>query len=115
MRVRAHRVISVSRACASAIGVGLGPGEEAIVLASGSSNGVNSSRFGPTPERLERRNKFGGNWALGPANLLSARRVKALGTRGSRTLLTAFQIVRESARCCSAPRRKLRTGRSDAS
>ena len=53
----AHRVVCVSGSLRRrAIDLGLVGAEKAIVLASGSANGVDLSRFSPTPERLDSTN-----------------------------------------------------------
>jgi len=60
----AHRVICVSKSVReSAIASGLTSPERAVVFGSGSSNGVDASRFAPTPKVMKRaamlRSKFG--------------------------------------------------------
>jgi glycosyltransferase involved in cell wall biosynthesis len=60
----AHRVVCVSQSVREkAIAFGLAPPERTVIFGSGSCNGVDTSRFAATPERMERaaglRCKFG--------------------------------------------------------
>ena len=92
----AHRVISVSPSLRQrAIELGLVPARKAIVLASGSSNGVNSSRFGPTPERLEKAKQIRRKLGIGAGQPVVGFTGRFTRDKGVPELLTAFQIVRE--------------------
>ena len=92
----AHRVICVSPSLRQrAIDLGLVPARKAIVLASGSSNGVDASRFGPTPERLEKAKQIRGKLGIGAGQPVVGFIGRFTRDKGVPELLTAFQIVRE--------------------
>ncbi|MHB8486128.1 MAG: glycosyltransferase family 4 protein [Candidatus Acidiferrales bacterium] len=93
----AHRVICVSESLRQeAIASGVVASDQAIVLGAGSSNGVDVSRFAPTPERLRQASAL--RTSLGIARDAAVAGFVGRFTRdkGIQDLLQAFSRLRES-------------------
>ena len=92
----AHRVICVSPSLRQrAVELGVVSPEKAIVLASGSSNGVDASRFSPTSERLA--NAAGARCQLGldPHCAVIGYVGRLTSAKGVPELMAAFRLVRQ--------------------
>jgi glycosyltransferase involved in cell wall biosynthesis len=92
----AHRVICVSPSLRQrAIELGLVSAEKAIVLGSGSSNGVNASRFAPTAEKLEKTSQLRRTLGLAPSQPVIGFIGRFTRDKGMPELVAAFRSVRE--------------------
>lgn len=92
----AHRVICVSPSLRlRAIELGLVSTEKAIVLGSGSSNGVNASRFAPTAEKLEKASQLRRTLGLAPGQPVIGFIGRFTRDKGMPELVAAFRLVRE--------------------
>jgi glycosyltransferase involved in cell wall biosynthesis len=94
--VCAHRVICVSPSLRQrVVNLGLVPAEKAVVLASGSSNGVDPSRFAPTIEKLEKASHIRRTLGIEPGQPVIGFAGRFTRDKGVPELLTAFHLVRE--------------------
>jgi glycosyltransferase involved in cell wall biosynthesis len=92
----AHRVICVSPSLRQlAVGLGLVSARKAVVLASGSSNGVDPARFAPTPRKLEKASHIRQTLGIGSGQPVIGFAGRFTRDKGVLELLTAFQLVRE--------------------
>jgi glycosyltransferase involved in cell wall biosynthesis len=92
----AHRVLCVSPSLLQrAIELRLVPAKKAMVLAFGSSNGVDPSRFEPTPERLEEAKKIRSELGIENDQPVIGFIGRFTRDKGIPELLAAFQLVRE--------------------
>ena len=92
----AHRVICVSPSLRRrAVELGLVPPEKAIVLASGSSNGVDPSRFLPTAERLAKAAEFRRRHGLEHHHRVIGYVGRFTRDKGLPELMAAFRLVRQ--------------------
>jgi glycosyltransferase involved in cell wall biosynthesis len=92
----AHRVICVSPSLRQrVVKLGLVSGEKAVVLASGSSNGVDPSRFALTTEKLEKASHLRRTLGIGPGQPVIGFVGRFTRDKGVPELLAAFQLVRE--------------------
>ena len=71
------------------------PAKKAVVLAFGSSNGVDPSRFEPTPERLEEAKKIRSELGIETDQPVIGFIGRFTRDKGIPELLAAFQLVRE--------------------
>jgi glycosyltransferase involved in cell wall biosynthesis len=94
--VCAHRVICVSPSLRQrVIKMGLVSAEKAVVLASGSSNGVDASRFAPTPEKLEKASQIRRALGIMPGQPVIGFTGRFTRDKGVPELIAAFQSVRK--------------------
>jgi glycosyltransferase involved in cell wall biosynthesis len=92
----AHRVICVSPSLRQlAVRLGLVSGDKAVVLASGSSNGIDPSRFAPTPQKTEQASHIRQTLGIKPGQPVIGFAGRFTRDKGVPELLTAFQRVRE--------------------
>lgn len=92
----AHRVICVSPSLQQrVVRLGLVSAEKAVVLACGSSNGVDPLRFEPTPERLEEAHKIRRALGIETDQPVIGFIGRFTRDKGLPELLVAFQLVRE--------------------
>lgn len=92
----AHRVICVSPSLRQrAVELGVVSPEKAIVLASGSSNGVDASRFSPTPERLANAAEVRCHLGLDPHCAVIGYVGRFTSAKGVPELMAAFRLVRQ--------------------
>lgn len=93
----AHRVICVSPSLRQrAVELGLVLPEKTIVLASGSSNGVDPSRFSPTPERLADAAEVRRRLGIDPYRPVIGYVGRLTSDKGIPELIAAFRLVRQS-------------------
>ena len=93
----AHRVICVSPSLRQrAVELGLVRAEKAIVLGSGSSNGVDLSRFAPTPDRITEAAAIHRRLHLETSCAVIGYVGRLTRDKGLPELLRAFQRVKES-------------------
>ena len=91
----AHRVVCVSPSLRRrAVELGLVQSEKTIVLGSGSSNGIDCSRFVPTSETIARANRIGCRLGIEPGNPVVGYVGRFTRDKGIPELLTAFRLVR---------------------
>jgi glycosyltransferase involved in cell wall biosynthesis len=92
----AHRVICVSPSLRQrAVELGVVPPGKAIVLASGSSNGVDPSRFSPTPQRLASAAEVRSRLGIDPHRAVIGYIGRLTTDKGLPELMTAFRLVRQ--------------------
>jgi glycosyltransferase involved in cell wall biosynthesis len=92
----AHRVICVSPSLRQlVVKLGLVPADKAVVLASGSSNGIDPSRFAPTQQKLEQASHIRRTLGIEPGQPVIGFAGRVTRDKGVPELLTAFQLVRE--------------------
>jgi glycosyltransferase involved in cell wall biosynthesis len=93
----AHRVICVSPSLRRrAVELGLVLPEKAIVLASGSSNGVDPSRFFPTADRLAKAAEIRRQHRIGPHDAIIGYVGRFTSDKGVPELMAAFRLLRRS-------------------
>ena len=93
----AHRVICVSLSLRQrAVELGVVPPEKTIVLASGSSNGVDPSRFSSTPERLADAAEVRRRLGIDPYRPVIGYVGRLTSDKGIPELIAAFRLVRQS-------------------
>jgi len=93
----AHRVICVSPSLRRrAVELGLVPPKKAIVLASGSSNGVDPSRFLPTVERLAKAAEIRRQHGIGSHNAIIGYVGRFTSDKGVPELMAAFRLLRQN-------------------
>ena len=91
----AHRVICVSPSLRQrAVELGVVPLRKAIVLASGSSNGVDPSRFSPTPERLANAATVRRQLGIDPHRAVIGFVGRLTSDKGVPELVAAFRLLR---------------------
>ena len=92
----AHRVICVSLSLRQrAVELGVVPPEKTIVLASGSSNGVDPYRFSSTPERLADAAAVRRRLGIDPYRAVIGYVGRLTSDKGVPELMTAFGLVRQ--------------------
>ena len=92
----AHRVICVSPSLRQrAVELGVVPPEKTIVLASGSSNGVDPSRFSSTPERLADAAEVRRRLSIDSYRAVIGYVGRLTSDKGVAELMTAFGLVRQ--------------------
>ena len=92
----AHRVICVSPSLRQlVVNLGLVSAEKAVVLASGSSNGVDPSHFVPTPQKLEKASHIRQTLGIEAGQPVIGFAGRFTRDKGVPELLTAFQLVRK--------------------
>jgi glycosyltransferase involved in cell wall biosynthesis len=92
----AHRVICVSPSLRQlAVNLGLVSAKKAVVLGSGSSNGVDAERFAPTPHKLEKASDIRQTLGIKLGQPVIGFAGRFTRDKGVPALLAAFQLVRE--------------------
>jgi glycosyltransferase involved in cell wall biosynthesis len=92
----AHRVLCVSPSLRQrALELKLLPARKALVLASGSSNGVDPSRFAPTPERLADAAKLRAQLGIASPSQVIGYVGRVTRDKGVPELVAAFRAVQE--------------------
>ncbi|HVB36212.1 MAG TPA: glycosyltransferase family 4 protein [Candidatus Acidoferrales bacterium] len=92
----AHRVICVSESLRQkAIGCGVVAPDRAVVLGEGSSNGVDASRFAPTPERLRQASALRTSLGIPRDAAIAGFVGRFTRDKGIEDLLQAFAFLRE--------------------
>jgi len=93
----AHRVICVSPSLRQrAVELRVVPPEKAIILASGSSNGVDPSRFLPTAERLAKAAEVRRRHGIEPHHAVIGYVGRFTSDKGVAELIAAFRLVRQN-------------------
>jgi glycosyltransferase involved in cell wall biosynthesis len=93
----AHRVICVSPSLRQrVVELGVVPPEKTIVLASGSSNGVDPSRFSSTPERLADAAEIRRRLGIDPYCPVIGYVGRLTSDKGIPELIAAFRLIRQS-------------------
>ncbi len=91
----AHRVVCVSASLRErAISLGLVARRKTVLLASGSSNGVDSSRFEPTPERTALAASIRRNLNIRPDQPVIGFAGRITRDKGLPELIAAFHVIR---------------------
>ena len=92
----AHRVVCVSPSLRQrVVEFGLVRWEKTVILGSGSSNGIDCSRFAPTPDKIARANEIGCKLGIEPGHPVVGYIGRFTRDKGVPELLTAFRSVRQ--------------------